>query len=113
VPPPDSHLQAETERAVNTWIAARVGGHPWIKARTGEVDGLAAIMASQFPDVKAGTLGRVNASAAMALNAIRFASDLADKPLTKEDLILYLGFAGAKLVADGREIAAMEQEGNR
>ena len=108
VPPPAGELDAETEEAIAGWAAALTRPDPWLKARVPEVLGIGAIIAEQFPDVPAATLGRILASSAMALGAICKAAEDTGEPLVPWDVALYLGLAGARLVAG--EMTAVQEE---
>jgi hypothetical protein len=111
IPPPAGVLDAETEEATAAWAAVLAAPDPWLKLRVSEVDGIAAILAAQFPGVPAGDLGRILASASMALGAICAASEATGTPLTPWDLAVTLGYAGTRLATAGGEMAAMQGEG--
>ena len=108
IPPSASALEADTDKAIAGWSAALKAPDPWTQARTGEIDGIAAIIAAQFPGIPAATLGRVLASASMAIGSICSASEVTGEPLSPWDLAAYLGFAGTRLAMAGGEIDAME-----
>jgi hypothetical protein len=107
IPPPASVLAAETDRAIAAWTAGLASPDEWLGPRLPEVDGIAAIIAAQFPDVPADTLGRILASASMAIGAVCAAMGQTGEPLAPWDLAIMLGFAGAKLAAAGGEMAAI------
>jgi hypothetical protein len=108
IPPPAAVLNAATDEAIAVWAAALAGPDAWVRLRRSEISGVAAIIAAQFPDVPAADLGRVLASASMALTAICRASDLSGARLAPADLSVMLGLAGAKLAAAGGEITAAQ-----
>lgn len=111
IPPPAGQLDASTDEAIAAWTAALAAPDLWLESRLSTVDGLAAIAASQFPGVPSADLGRILASAALALGSICGASKKAGVPLAPWDLATILGLAAARLVAAGGEIAAMQQGG--
>src|SRR5277367_4449465 len=108
IPPPRENLDAATEEAITSWAAALANPNWWLRTRTPEVLGIGAIIAAQFPDVPAGTLGRILASASMALTAVCKASEATGQPLHPQDLSVYLGLAGARLAAAGGEMTAAQ-----
>jgi hypothetical protein len=59
IPPPAAELEAATAEAIAGWAAGLASPGPWLKARTAEVSGIAAIIAEQFHDIPAAVLGRV------------------------------------------------------
>jgi hypothetical protein len=108
IPPPASVLAADTDKAIAAWTAGLASPDGWLSPRLPEVAGIAAIIAAQFPDVPAGTLGRILASASMATGAVCAAMGQTGHPLAPWDIAVMLGFAGAKLAATGGEISAMQ-----
>jgi hypothetical protein len=111
IPPPVSELDAATDEAVAAWTAALAKPNRWLKTRQPEVLGIGAILAAQFPDVPAATLGRILASAAMALGGLCKASEVTGAPLEPWDLSSCLGLAGARLTAAGGEMTAAQGGG--
>lgn len=109
IPPPAAELAAATEEGLAGWSAALAAPEPWLKAREGEVGGIAAIIAEQFHDIPAATLGRILASSSMALGGICKASEITGEPLAPWDLANYLGLAGARLAMTGREMDAVQE----
>jgi hypothetical protein len=107
IPPPARELEAATEEAIAEWTAALENPDLWLRSRESEIQGIGAILAEQFRDVPAATLGRILASASMALGAICNASQMTGAPLTPWDLANYLGYAGARLAGTGGEMTAM------
>jgi hypothetical protein len=95
VPPPASELEAATQETITELAAGLANPGPWLKSREGEILGIGAIIAEQFPDVPASVLGRILVSASMALGAICRASDMTGAPLAPRDLTSYLGYAAA------------------
>jgi hypothetical protein len=108
IPPPAGELEAATEEAIAGWGAALASPEPWVEARAAEVLGIGAIIAEQFHDVPAATLGRILASASMALGAICKAAEVTGEPLEPWDLAGYLGLAGARLAGAGGEMTAVQ-----
>jgi peptidoglycan/LPS O-acetylase OafA/YrhL len=108
IPPPAQALAADTEKAIAALTAGLADPDEWLRPRLDEVGGIAAIIAAQFPDVPAATLGRVLASASMALGSVCAASADTGEPLAPWDLAVMLGFAGAKLAAAGGEMSAVQ-----
>jgi hypothetical protein len=108
IPPPAAVLAADTEKAIAAWTAGLASPDEWLSPRLPEVAGIAAIIAAQFPDVPADTLGRILASASMATGAVCAAMEQTGEFLAPWDLAIMLGFAGAKLTATGGEIAEMQ-----
>jgi hypothetical protein len=109
IPPPAAELEAATEEGIAGWAAALASPEPWLEARAPEVLGIGAILAEQFHDVPAATLGRILASAAMALGGICRASERTGEPLGPWDVANYLGLAGARLAAAGGEMTAVQE----
>jgi peptidoglycan/LPS O-acetylase OafA/YrhL len=103
-------LAADTDKAIAAWTAGLASPDEWLRPRLPEVGGIAAIIAAQFPDVPAATLGRILASTSMALGGICAASEQTGEFLAPWDLAIMLGFAGAKLAAAGGEMAAMQSQ---
>lgn len=108
IPPPASELEAATGEAITAWSAALANPGPWLKSHAPEVLGIGVIIAAQFPDVPASVLGRILASASMALSSVCMASERTGYPLTPQDLADYLGYAGARLAASGGEMTAAQ-----
>lgn len=109
IPPPAQVLDAETGKAITAWTAGLESPDEWLRPRLPEVDGIAAIIGAQFADMPAAELGRILASASMALGAVCAVSEQTGEPLTPWDLTVLLGFAGAKLAAAGQEMTAMQE----
>jgi hypothetical protein len=111
IPPPTQVLDAETDKAIAAWTAGLADPDEWLRPRLIEVDGIAVIIAAQFPDMPAADLGRILASASMALGAICGACSNVGVPLNPWELTIMLGFAGTKLAAAGGEITAAQDPG--
>jgi hypothetical protein len=112
IPPPAAELDAATDEAIAGWAAVLADPDPWLEARTPEVAGIGAIIAEQFPDIPAAVLGRILASASMALAAICKASEETGEALGPWDLALCLGFAGTRLAGAAGEMTAVQGVGS-
>lgn len=109
VPPSGGELDAATDEAATAWSAALADEALLRRLRISrsEVDGIAAIIATQFPDVPAVTLGRVLVSAAMSVEAVVKAHEMTGRRCTPTSLSVRLGMAGAQLATTGGEMTAM------
>lgn len=95
IPPPKSDLEASTEQGLA--MLARVGEGGF---ENYEIEGIVSILAVQFPDIPAATLGRVVMSAAMsagALAAARAAVPWAG-PLDASEVIHLLAASAGRLI---------------
>lgn len=106
IPPSQADLEAETEKALTAARSLAVqrehaGGFP----SGAELDGIAALLAVQFPAVPAAVLGRVLVSAAMAAGSVVKAVEITGvvtgrRPLNGNDVVELLAMAGARLAGE-------------